>query len=208
MGLRRSVYQGHSDEELMQAVVQKDQKAFSVLYDRYGDRVYNYFFRLLWKDKEKAEDFAQELFMKVIHHGENFDGSRQFKTWLFSIANNMCKNEYRKQEVRKNAHPELHYQASMNQTELPQDQLDQQGFEQALAMALLAMDEAKRTTFELRYKEEMSIKEISEILDCSEGTIKSRLFYTLKHLNQELKTYEGMLVALACILLPYITTIG
>lgn len=207
MGLKQHAYRQHTDEALMQAVSERDQHAFSELYDRYGDRVYNYFYRMLWRDKELAEDFTQELFMKVIHHGDSFDGKRAFKTWLFSMANNMCKNEYRKHDVRKNAHPELQYQASQNHRVLQEHRIDKETFDAALAVALTMLDEAKRTTFELRYKEEMSIKEISQILDCSEGTIKSRLFYTLKHLNQELKTYEGIWMVLTTLFLSFLSNI-
>ena len=54
---------------------------------------------MLWNDKEKAADFTQDLFLKVIEKVSSFNLDYCFKTWIFSIANNMCKNEYRKDHL-------------------------------------------------------------------------------------------------------------
>ena len=78
-----------------------NQAAFGELYDRYSRVMINYFYRMLWKDREKAEDFMHDLFTKIINKPKLYDPNRSFKTWIYSVANNMCKNEYRKQEVRK-----------------------------------------------------------------------------------------------------------
>ncbi|NNE56465.1 MAG: RNA polymerase sigma factor [Flavobacteriales bacterium] len=181
-----------SDEELMIMVGKKDQKAFSELYDRYADRLVNYFYRMLWQDREKAQDFAQDLFTKLIHKPHLYDGKRAFKTWMFSIANNMCKNEYRKQEVRKNTSYEVTHDVAGETGTETERAIDRTAFAEHLNEALTALDETKRSTFEMRYREELSIKEISVVMECSEGTVKSRLFYTLKILNEKLKVYEGI----------------
>jgi RNA polymerase sigma-70 factor (ECF subfamily) len=177
-------YQKLADEELMVLVGKKDSKAFEVLYDRYSRLMYNYFHRMLWKDKEKSRDFTQDLFSKLIHKPELFNAERSFKTWLYSVAHNMCKNEYAKHEVRQTS-----FQTESGASQI----MDRKSFNEELEKALQELDEVKRTTFELRFKQELSIQEISEIMECSEGTVKSRLFYTLKQLNTRLKIYEGML---------------
>ena len=176
----------------MVLVGQKDQRAFSELYDRYADRMVNYFYRMLWQDAEKAQDFAQDLFTKLIHKPHLYDSKRAFKTWVFSIANNMCKNEYRKQEVRKNTSYEVTYDVVGEMGTETEKGLDRTAFNERLDEVLRELDETKRCTFEMRYREELSIKEISQAMDCSEGTVKSRLFYTLKYLNQKLKVFEGI----------------
>ena len=91
-----------SDEDLMIAISKGDKRAFDEIYERYSGPLMGYFMRMLWRDREKAEDFVHDLFAKIIRKPELFDPSRKFKTWVFSVANNMCKNEYKKQEVRKN----------------------------------------------------------------------------------------------------------
>jgi RNA polymerase sigma factor (sigma-70 family) len=58
--------------------------------------------------QRKARDFTQDLFSKLIQKPDSFDENRSFKTWLYSIAHNMCKNEYAKMEVRRrSAHKDI-----------------------------------------------------------------------------------------------------
>jgi len=191
-------YKNIADEQLMVLVGKKDQQAFSELYDRYSDRLVNYFYRMLWQDGEKAQDFMQDLFSKLIHKPHLYDEKRAFKTWVFSIANNMCKNEYRKQEIRKNTSYEVKYDVAGETGAEMEQALDWSEFNAKLDEVLEELDDKKRSTFEMRYREDLSIKEISQAMDCSQGTVKSRLFYTLKILNQRLKVFEGIgtLVAL------------
>lgn len=184
-------YKDQADEQLMQLITKGDQLAFSELYDRYGRIMINYFYRMLWKDREKAEDFMQDLFMKIVNKPQLYDPKRPFKTWIYSVANNMCKNEYRKQEVRKNTSSGL--DESWNVSNNDRDQIskvDDHIFTDRLNEELDKLDEKQRTTFVLRFHEEMSIKEIAEIFDCSEGTVKSRIFYTLKKLSEGLEEFN------------------
>jgi RNA polymerase sigma-70 factor (ECF subfamily) len=200
MLLNKRPYQHEHDEQLMALVSQHNQRAFEELYDRYGKLMFNYFLRMLWKDKEKARDFTQELFTKVFQKSHLYDGSRPFKTWLYSVAHNMCKNEYAKVEVRKEAGQALKAEAKTSTKPVAQKDMDRKTFMEKLAAALGQLDEVKRETFELRFVQELSIIEISEIMRVSEGTVKSRLFYLLKDLNGKLKAFEGIAVWLACLL--------
>lgn len=192
MALYKHPYEREHDEQLMQLVAQRDSKAFEVLYDRYAKLMFNYFLRMLWKDREKAKDFTQELFTKLVQKPHLYDISRPFKTWLYSIAHNMCKNEYAKSDVRKVAHAELRREDSSTLGIESQKSMDRNKFMEKLSEALAGLDEFKRQTFELRFTQELSIIEISEIMQVSEGTVKSRLFYILKELNKQLKVFEGI----------------
>ena len=192
--LIKKKYDSLSDEQLMVLVSQKEAKAFEALYDRDSRQLFTFFCRLLWKDRDKARDFTQELFGKIIHKTELYDPNRSFKTWLYSVAHNMCKNEYAKHEVRQTAHSEIKYTSSKTESNDAVKAMDRAAFNEKLEEALLELDEVKRSTFELRFKHEMSITEISEAMQCSEGTVKSRLFYTLKELQTKLKQFEGILI--------------
>ena len=192
MALLRHPYHSLGDEELMKLVVERNQRSFEILYDRYAKLMYNYFLRMLWKDREKARDFTQDLFAKLVHKPHLFDPARPFKTWLYSIAHNMCKNEYGKMQVRKNVHAEMKYVQGSDHEQLSANKIDRDQFNRKLEEALQELDEVKRTTFELRFRQELSIQEISEVMECNEGTVKSRLFYTLKQLNGKLKVFEGI----------------
>lgn len=188
MAIRPLSYNDHTDEELLPLVAGKVAGAFDELYHRYGQKMFGYFFRMLWKNKEKAEDNVQELFLKVIHHAKDFETGRSFSTWLYSIAHNMCKNEYRKQEVRMK-----HAKTITTDTITPKEKnLDLQKFRVAVASCISRLDEDKRSLFVLRFQEQLSVPQISSIMNIPEGTIKSRLFYLLKEMKNELQEFKTL----------------
>lgn len=189
MGLFAKDYQHLSDERLMELVARGDERAFGAVYDRYKHRLLNYFHRMLWHDREQARDMLQELFTRVARRPESYDASRPFSTWLFSVANNMCKNAYRHQEVvrtaarRLNAEPErVEAQHGIG--------VDHERFRDRLSAELDRIDPDHKATFVMRYHEDMAIKEIAAVFGCSEGTVKSRLFYTLKKLAERMKEFD------------------
>lgn len=185
-------HQSVSDEQLMDKIRQGDEQSFSLLYDRYADKMMRYFYRMLGQNREKAEDFTQDIFTKIIEKPELFDSDKKFSTWIYAIAHNMCKNEYRRLEVRKNTVQE---EPNPNRTkdldgENFVDHMDRKTFVKMLEIELALLDDKHRTTFLMRYQEEMSIKEISDALGISEGTVKSRLFYTVRKLSEKLKIFD------------------
>lgn len=183
-----------TDESLMISISKGDKRAFDEIYHRYSGPMLGYFMSKLWKDREKAEDFVHDIFAKIIKKPESFDVSRKFKTWFYSVANNMCKNEYKKQEVRKNTTSGLdgHYaltDTNSNVMEEVQDAQFRDEFEESLA----ALDDKHKETFRLRHIDGLSIKEIAEVTEKSEGTVKSRLFYATKYLAESLKEFNPVL---------------
>lgn len=187
-----SISTNTSDEELMQEAQTGNRYAFEMLYDRYAGNLNAYFYRMLRQDKEVAEDYTQEIFMKIIQSKSSYDPKRKFKTWIFSIAHNMCKNNYRKDEVKKRAAMEL--KATHTHKVASNDKgYDQAIFKQELEKALLKLNNAKRSCFIMRFKQDLSIKEIAAIEAVSEGTIKSRIFYALKELTSTLKEFNPKL---------------
>ena len=134
---------------------------------------------MFFYDRGKSEDFVQDLFIKIIEKTNLFDTEKKFSTWIYSLAANMCKNEFR----RMSRKPIVF--------DLPEVKIDFQSidhkvsgqpFAQILESALLSLDEKHRACFILRYQEGFSVDEVSQILDCPQGTVKSRLFYALKNL--------------------------
>ena len=198
----RENYTELTDEQLMTKVANGESAAFSKLYDRYSTPLINYFYRMLWRDREKAEDFMQELFTKLIHKPHLYNPERKFKTWLYSIANNMCKNEYRRMQVRKNTSNGLDERVDISDGQVLSDRIvDREIFNEKLNEELLELSENHRAVFELRYREDMSIKEIADVMECSEGTIKSRLFYTIKKLSDKLQAYNPKLAMLGLLVI-------
>lgn len=181
-----------SDESLMMLVQKGDDKAFAELYDRYSVPLLNFFHRMLWKDREKAEDFMQELFTKLLQKPELYNPAKTFKTWIYSSANNMCKNEYRRHELHNGLSANVEEAVrEAHEANLPMlDSIDSATFNELLYKELDLLKEDQKATFLLRYRDELSIKEISEIMNISEGTVRSRLFYTLRKLAPKLQIFE------------------
>jgi RNA polymerase sigma-70 factor (ECF subfamily) len=187
---KKEKYQHLSDEDLMLKVIKGNSQCYVEIYDRYATRLLNYFYKMLWKDREKAEDFLHDLFAKIIAKPDYFDPKRSFKTWIFSVAHNMCKNEYKKQEIRQGGPLELNENIYAETKEKDVESYDMQLFLKKLYAELDKLEEVQKSSFILRYMEEKSIKEISEIMQCSEGTVKSRLFYTLKKISPYLQKFN------------------
>lgn len=73
MALRSISYQNLSDEALMPEIAEGSSAAFDELYKRYGQKLFSYFFRMLWKNKELTEDCTQELFIKLMKAAKSFE---------------------------------------------------------------------------------------------------------------------------------------
>lgn len=176
------------DEELMQKIHQGSEAAFTELYARYNTSLLRYFTRMLWNNKVMAEDFLHDLFLKIIHNPKQFDASRKFSTWAYSVAHNMCKNEYRKKENRMLPdNPVAFHQRDLDR------ELDLVSANDRLALLMETLTEEDKTIFLLRYEDELSISEISQIVFMPEGTVKSRLFYLRKQLALELNQFRVVL---------------
>lgn len=194
MGLFRTDHPGLSDERLMELIVRGDERAFTTLYDRYQRKLLAYFHRMLWSDRERAQDFLQELFTKIAQRPQSYDPARPFSTWLYSVANNMCKNEYRRVGTRKAA--AVHLKPETDRVDaLHGVEVDRERFRRRLEDELDRLEPDHKATFVMRYHEDMAIKEIAGTFGISEGTVKSRLFYTLKKLAERLNEFDPRLLS-------------
>jgi RNA polymerase sigma-70 factor (ECF subfamily) len=189
MALFKKNYSTKSDEELMLLLTKGGQSAFDELYKRYSKPLLNFFYRMLNSDREKAEDMLHDLFLKIIEKPESFDGNKKFNTWFYTLASNMIKNEYRSRQIR--SEHEMQTLANSNDLfELNSESFDKNLFNNRLESELDKMDIEMKTLFNLRFVEEMGIKQIAEIMNCPEGTVKSRLFYLTKQLSKKLSVYK------------------
>lgn len=137
-----------------------------------------------------AEDLVQETFLRIFKSSQTFNFQYTFKTWCFQIANNLLKNHYRDQSRRPSP-------TSAPDEETPwnpdfKENLDRTAFLKDLDQALSYLKPGHRTCFILRYMDEFSIKEIADICEIPEGTVRSRLHYTLDSLSKHLQVYKEM----------------
>jgi RNA polymerase sigma-70 factor (ECF subfamily) len=183
------------DEELMAALQGGRADALSELHGRYAPRLRAFFLRMLGGDAEKALDFTQDTFTRILENPAAFDVERRFSTWIYTVASNLCKNEYRRMAVRRRIdRPDADVSRVKGSSgeELARS-VDLADFMEELTQALGKLDEERRTTFILRFQQDLSIKEIAEITGVSEGTVKSRLFYITRQLSGQLKHLEPLM---------------
>lgn len=171
----------------MQEIERGHSAAFDLLYDRYSDKLYRYLFRMLNNDIAKAEDFLQEVFLKVLNSSGSFDTAKSVSTWLYSIATNLCRNEWRntsnRQRLMKTFEPwEHHSSKTVN------EKIDEQYRNKLLDAVMNELENDDREILQLRFQQELSIREIAIIASLPEGTVKSRIFYLLKKLAKQLKS--------------------
>lgn len=181
---KKEKYSRVKDEDLMTAIHQGESEAFDELYARYQKRLLYYFYRMLGNSSEKAGDFLQDIFMKIIERPDQFDSSRRFCTWLFSVAHNMCRNEYRRLSIRKNV-------AWDGETDFHRVTDNQDEENRLLAEEIFneinELGETEKTAFLLYYREDFSVRDIGQVLNLPEGTVKSKLFYTRKKISEKLQ---------------------
>ena len=179
--------QSLSDEGLVQVLQQgkdgRKQEAFDCLYHRYAQKLGQYFYYSLNYDLEKARDFVHDLFVRLLEKPQLFNAQYEFKPWLYRVALNMCRNEYRRQDVENR-----YNQYSSINTE-KYTEIDE--YKDILVQGIRKLNSEQRALIALRFKIKLSVKEIAEVLDCPEGTVKSRLFYTLKELSKHYKSEEN-----------------
>ena len=163
----------------MTSVKEGNSAAFDELYKRYSKHLLLYFCRML-NDPEKAQDFLQDTFLIVINKADTFRNSRGFSPWLYKIAYNRCKNEYRRRDIVRRSKWVVN----------PQTNPDNSDFIRFLFAALENLDVKRRNIFLLRFQENLPIKQIAAVMECAEGTVKSRLFYTIKWLSARLAHFN------------------
>jgi RNA polymerase sigma-70 factor (ECF subfamily) len=179
-----SSYGKKTDEDLMALLQRGDHRAFGHIYDRYAPRLKAFFVRMLWTDQELAEDQVHDLFSKIIDRPELFKEGYLFKSWVFQVASNMCKNAYRKRAF------EQAYRNQLSRDGIGfasvEKELDEEIQMNRLVTALEKMDEDLMALFLLRYQQDLSTAELARIFDVPEGTIKSRLYQVRKDLTVQL----------------------
>ncbi len=177
-----------NDAELMQKISKGNAAAFEVLYDRYSALIYRFFYRMLGQNAVLSEDFTQDIFLKIIDKPELFDTNRSFKSWIYAVATNKCKNAFRdKKDVQSIDNQLFTYKEDFDFS------IDNKAFETHLLASINDLDLSIKQCFILRYFDNLSIKEIALIVGIPEGTVKSRLHHLIKKLAVELAWCKDIL---------------
>lgn len=164
------------DQILIQKYLKGEDGALKMLIDKYTPSVYNFTSRFI-KDPQR-EDVAQEIFIKVWKKLDSFDLEKsQFKTWLFVIARNTITDYLRKRKIMLfvdlDKEEESFEDSIEDEAILPDEALEKLQDKELLYKVLNELKEEYRVVLTLHYEEDMSFKEIGEVLGKPMNTIKS-----------------------------------
>ena len=157
----------------MERVAQGDKAAFAKLFDRYQSAVVRFAWRFVGS-QARAEELAQEIFLKLYRSSKSYRPSAKFKTFLFRVATNHCLNEVRRGDYRV-MEPQKEEQRDTSEAvgQRPDDALEGKQLEGAVGLALEKMSERERAAFSMCRFEGMAYREIADALEASEAAVKS-----------------------------------
>lgn len=163
-----------SDGDAVNLYLQTSESAyFSLLYDRYSDKVYRKCISLL-KDEALAQDATQGIFMKIFINLAKFSGKSKFSTWLYSITYNFCIDYLRRIKKERNL-----FSDEIESVAEPIEEVeDKELLEMKVSRLKKVLDNipsGDKAILLMKYQEDMSIKEIAEILDKTENAIKMKI---------------------------------
>ncbi len=166
-----------SDEELVYKIVETNNThLFAVLYDRYAVVVYNKCYGFS-KNKEEAQDLTHDVFIRLFVKLRTFKGKSKFSTWLYSFTYNFCVNYVQRDSNKKKENKTI---ITDNIKEVDDsDEIDDAAlFElkaDKLAKAMAIIEPNDKIILLMKYQDDLSIKEISKVLEIGESAVKMRL---------------------------------
>jgi RNA polymerase sigma factor (sigma-70 family) len=169
-----------SDEKLIGELQQtNNERAFEILVQRYKNPLTNYVFRFLG-DYDACTDVVQETMIKVYRYKDNYSSIAKFSTWIYTIAGNLARTEYRRRKRRSflsiNDYGEEEKTFDIPDESYRPDVITDSGIKEKIIQdALLKVKEVFREVVILRDIQGLSYEEISEITGLNEGTVKSRI---------------------------------
>lgn len=179
----------------MMKVKEGDLDKMSLLFERYKRPLYGFFYGLN-KRQELSEDLVQNTFLRILKYrylfrGEpaSWTGGGDFKAWMFHIARNVNNDHHRKNRIKATEELE-NWQERIGHYENRSVEMEQIEEHQLLSMAMERLPEDKREVLLLSKFQEKKYSEIGEVLGCTEGAVKVKVFRALQELKMIYKQLE------------------
>jgi RNA polymerase sigma factor (sigma-70 family) len=170
-----------TDNSLMVKVRDGDLDKLGLLFERYKRPLYGFFYGMN-RNQEVSEDLVQNTFFRILKYRHLFRGEGDFRTWMFHIARNVSHDHYRKDKI-KGKDPIEDWQERLPGVENTEMQMDQHEEHQMLSVAMDRLPADKREIILLSKYQEKKYKEIGELLGCTEGAVKVKVFRALQELK-------------------------
>lgn len=179
-----------SDEKLMELLCGGEKDALVRLVERYQNDVFRFCLHYLG-DTESAKETAQETFLRVYTARERFDATRVFRPWMLCIARNMCLNILKRRKVVpmesldafETGEDGAHRYSLVAATEHPLENILSDERKRLLLNIVNGLAPEVREVLMMRYFEQMSSREIADVLETSEGAVRTRLHRALNQLR-------------------------
>ena len=192
-----SAYTSAEDKALVRQAQNGDMLAFEELVARHRDKIYARAYSMM-RNEEEAVDLSQEAWVKAWQRLAQFQGDSSFATWLTRIVINLCLDQIRRQKRRRAESIEAMDEESggvERQMEIvvtnPTERLERGELRARIDEAMKKLSHEHRTVLVLCEFEEMEYKEIAKTMECSIGTVMSRLFYARRKLASLLQDLKG-----------------
>jgi len=172
------------DVQLIRDIRKGDTIAFNKLMLRWQNKIHRFAYRY-FADSDDAMEITQKTFIRVYHRINTLDDERKFSSWIYRIATNLCLDELKRAGRYRSTRLEDRI-ASKEYVELntPHSKLEGKELQQLLQKVLLAIPDEQRTVILLKEFEKFTFREIAEILQEPENTVKSRMYYGLKAMKK------------------------
>ena len=189
-GDERAVVSELTEDEAISRAAQGDTEAFTFLYERYVNRIYNYIFYRTGNPPE-AQDLTSRVFYRALHHIPRYNNRGvPFSAWLYRIAHNLVANWHRDNSRRKEVPLEDYTQAPHRSQQPEASVVDSQEMEDLLKV-IRRLSPDRQQLLILKFVEGMSNAEVAVIMMRSEGAIKSLYHRTLLALRDEMSKEDS-----------------
>lgn len=177
------------DSELAEKASRGDREAFGALVEKYQGPIYGYALNF-FRQQERAQDVAQDTFLRAFRFLHTYDATRRFSTWLYTIARNLCIDRLRDEQRRELLSVDGVPPAAVSPHEGPLAVLVGREDRSRLVEAIRRLPEKYRTPIVLCYAQGLPYQEVSEILGISLNNTKIRIFRAKKLILRELGLLE------------------
>ncbi|WP_040253257.1 RNA polymerase sigma factor [Psychroserpens mesophilus] len=178
----------NNDQILINQIVEGDTHAFALLVDRYKDLVFTLALRML-KNREEAEEVAQDTFIKTYKSLEKFKGDSKFSTWIYRVAYNTSLDRIKKNKKHFNEVEINEFTAHQVITiDNALDRLETKEQEEVIQRCIALLPSEESFLLTLYYFDDLSLDDISKIVGITANSIKVKLFRSRKKLATILKS--------------------
>ncbi len=181
------------DTRLAKLARKGDQRAFAEIVELYKDKLYHLGYRMT-SNRQEAEDVVQDTFLRVFHNLDRYDENQKFSTWIYRIATNLCIDRLRKRknvyslDAESSDHEGLDgYSMLPSDDRTPESELMLSETQRVIHEAMETLPPKYKSVMVLRYLQDLSLQEISDVLNMPVTTVKTRVHRGREFMRKKLE---------------------